>query len=248
MTSSSMFRNDKLTLLDDQFDQLMAAEYSDEELGELDPESEQVVGDADLNDPVLDGLYDSFLENLHIIGSRRVLVTRKPQESLDAVRKELREEAKALVEKYGVEEEFVEGDFRMPEPKKKSEWDVETVLSTNSNIYNRPNLIQEISKGAPRFKLSRGIPQVIKEEYEGEQDDESDSDQTERPAAINKGAARPEKETKEEKKARKNAVKEERRTRRMSKKATKAAFMNEQASQLKQLPNIKLQAHSVAIE
>jgi protein LTV1 len=246
MTSSSMFRNDKLTLLDDQFDQLMAAEYSDEELGELDPESEQVLGDADLDDPILDGLYDSFLENLHIIGSGRRVVTRNPQESLDALRKELREEAKALVDKYGVEEEFVEGDFRMPEPKKKSEWDVETVLSTNSNIYNRPKLIQEISKRTPKFKLSRGIPKVIQEESEDQEDD--DSDCTERPPAINKGAARPVKETKEEKKARKDAVKEERRTRRMSKKATKAAFMNEQASQLKQLPNIKLQANSIVIE
>jgi protein LTV1 len=246
MSSSSMYRNDKLTLLDDQFDQLMAAEYSDEELGELDPENDHVLGDKDLNDPVLDGLYDSFLENLHIIGSGRRLVTRNPQESLDAIRKELKEDAKVLLGKYGYEEDFIEGDFRMPEPKKKSEWDVESVISTNSNIYNRPKLIQEISKGVPKFKLSRGIPQVIPEESE-EDLDENGSNVTEKPAGLNKGISRPAKETLEEKKARKNAVKEERRSRRTSKKATKLAFHSEQAVQLKQLPNIKLQAHSVVI-
>ena len=246
MSSSSMYRNDKLTLLDDQFDQLIAAEYSDEELGELDPDNDNVLGDTDLNDPVLDGLYDSFLENLNIIGSRRRLITRNPEESLDAIRKELKEDAKKLVDKYAYEEDFIEGDFRIPEPKKKSEWDVETILSNSSNIYNRPKLIQEISKGVPKFKLSRGIPQVIPEENDYNLDDDV-SDISEKPVGLNKGAARPAKETKEEKKARKSAVKEERRSRRHSKKATKVAFLNEQAIQLKQLPNIKLQAHSVLI-
>ena len=245
MSSSSMFRNDKLTLLDDQFDQILA-DYSDEDIGELDPEDDEVLGDTGLTDPAMEGLYDSFLENLKIIGSRKRLVTRKPEESLDAIRAELKDCAKDLVEQYGIEDDFVEGEFRMPEPKKKSQWDVETILSSNSNIYNRPKLIQEISKGAPKIKLSRGMPRIVEEEDVEDSDD--DSDHHTETIAINKGSARPVKETSEGKKARKNAVKEERRLRRLTKKATKSAFQSESSSQRKQLPNLKLQAHSIPIQ
>ncbi|KAJ3304723.1 hypothetical protein HDV03_002408 [Kappamyces sp. JEL0829] len=242
MTSSSMFRNEKLELLDDQFDHVLA-EYSDDEIGELDGDDEQVLGEADACDPALDEIYDGFLKNLKVFGQRKTLVSRDPKENLDAIRAELREEAKSLVENYKYEEEYVEREFRMPEPKKKAEWDVETVLSTNSNIYNRPKLIHEISKGAPKIRLSKGIPKVIPEQTENEVISDQGSDHTATPA-VNKGKARSAKESSEEKKARKAAVKEERRERRQTKKATKEAFSQEKGKQYKQLPNIKLQAHS----
>ncbi|KND02815.1 uncharacterized protein SPPG_01897 [Spizellomyces punctatus DAOM BR117] len=44
MSSSTMFRNDKLTLLDDQFDRVLD-EYSDDEIGELDADDPSVRGD-----------------------------------------------------------------------------------------------------------------------------------------------------------------------------------------------------------
>eukprot|EP00842_Homolaphlyctis_polyrhiza_P000243 jgi/Hompol1/1219/HPOL_001061-RA len=51
------------------------------------------------------------------------------------------------------------------------------------------------------------------------------------PSGVNKGAARPRKETKEEKKLRKAQVKNERRDRREAKKATRTAFQDEKSRQ-----------------
>lgn len=244
MTSSSMFRNEKLALLDDQFDHVLA-EYSDEELGELDPEDDHVLGSSEIIDAELDEMYDSFLENLHVIGSKRRVVTRNPQESLAAIRNELKDDAKALVGQYGEVEDYVEKEVILPGPKKKSDWDVETVLTANSNIYNRPKIIQEISKGAPKIRFSKGMPKLVVDKIESESDSDDESFQT---VATNKGAARNIQETKEEKKARKADVKLEKKLRRMTKKATKSAFQKEEERQIKQLPNIKLQGHSIKIQ
>jgi protein LTV1 len=64
---------------------------------------------------------------------------------------------------------------------------------------------------------------------------------------VNKGVARNENESKEEKKKRKEAVKQERRDRRQFKKNLKAAFKNETYRQTKLLPNERLQGHSVQL-
>lgn len=247
MTSSSMFRNEKLLLLDDQFDHVLA-EYSDDDIGELDPDSD----DDELrtgSEPMLEEMYDAFLEDLQIIGSKRVLISRKPEESLDAIRRELCEEKKEIVEKYGMVEDFVEGVPMMPQMKKQAEWDVETVLTSNSNIYNRPRLIREISKGVPRIRLSRGMPRVIRnEEILEDEGSGSEATESESVSGFNKGQARDNQESKEAKRERKAAVKNERRERRITKKATTTAFQQEEGRQARQMPNIKLQGHSQTIQ
>jgi protein LTV1 len=64
---------------------------------------------------------------------------------------------------------------------------------------------------------------------------------------VNKGKARDQKETKEEKRARKELVKQEKRNRRESKKATKVAFQTEKGRQTKLEPNHKLLKNSVPL-
>ncbi|KAJ3272376.1 hypothetical protein HDV01_005559 [Terramyces sp. JEL0728] len=252
MSSSAMFRNEKLTLLDDQFEKVLA-EYSDDEIGELDGEDENVLGDIDafeqsLDNERLETMFDEFLENLQIIGQRRTLITRRPEEALDAIRSELKEDAKQLVEKYSVVEDEIAVDdslLRLPEPKKE-QWDCESILSTSSNIYNRPKIIQEISKGVPKIKFRKGIPSVIpeKEEAPESEEEEEDGDYEDR---VNKGVSR-KGESKEEKKARKAAIKQERKGRRETKKATKSMFNDEKSRQYKLQPNQKLQEHSIHIQ
>jgi protein LTV1 len=177
MSSSSMFRNEKLTLLDDQFDKILQ-DYSDEEIGELDPEDEELQGqysvlDPDFHDEHLDKVFDSFLENLQLFGQKKRVVTRNPSENLDAIRKELKEDAKKLVEKYEEVEDLDEKPIVMPEPKQREQWDVQSVLSLHSNIYNRPKIIAEISKTAPKFKFKKGMP-VVEEPGDSEEEDEND--------------------------------------------------------------------------
>ncbi|KAI8901322.1 Low temperature viability protein-domain-containing protein [Globomyces pollinis-pini] len=173
MSSSAMFRNEKLTLLDDQFDKLLE-EYSDDEIGELDAEDEEVLGtlnvsglalEETLEEKRLDEMFDDFLGNLKVIGNRRRVVTRDPSESLSAIRTELKQEAAEVVHQYSVIEDVDVVDIPMPFPEKKEKerWDCESVLTMNTNIYNRPKLIQEISKGVPKIRLRKGMPSVVPE-------------------------------------------------------------------------------------
>ncbi|KAJ2993252.1 hypothetical protein HDV02_002564 [Globomyces sp. JEL0801] len=253
MSSSAMFRNEKLTLLDDQFDKLLE-EYSDDEIGELDAEDEEVLGtlnvsglalEETLEEKRLDEMFDDFLGNLKVIGNRRRVVTRDPSESLSAIRTELKQEAAEVVHQYSVIEDVDVVDIPMPFPEKKEKerWDCESVLTMNTNIYNRPKLIQEISKGVPKIRLRKGMPSVVPEPTS-----ESESESASEPERLNKGQARAKQETKEEKRARKAAIKQERKMRRMTKKATKTAFEEEKERQIKLVPNHKLQAHSIHIQ
>lgn len=242
MTSSSMFRNEKLTLLDDQFDKIMA-EYEDEDLGELDPEDDDVQGlfDPLTNESIdseemqrLDDLFNEFLGSTQLNASESRLVDRHdPAESLTDVRNELKHDVKGLTERYGMETDFNEGPIRMPVPKKEK-WDVETVLSGATNIYNRPSLIRELS--GPRISFKRGMPQtepITPEKSESEEEEEEEIKE-------NKGAKRNGNETSEEKKARKSQIKDERRAAREMKKKVKDAFKVEFKSQGKMEGNHKM--------
>jgi protein LTV1 len=241
MTSSSMFRNDKLTLLDNQFDKILE-EYSDEEIGQLASDDEDLRGTYTLSgdNQHLEEMFDSFLENLHVRGRRQTVVERKPEENLDALRQELNEHKSEILERYSYVEPLKEMPIVLPGRKKKSEWDAESILTTNSNIYNRPTLIKEISNGAPKIRLKRGIPVVVQPDESSDEDDAFES-------RANKGSKRNENESKEEKKARKDAIKREKRERREQKKTTKLAFGAEKGRQARQVSNIRLQTHSVQL-
>ena len=84
---------------------------------------------------------------------------------------------------------------------------------------------------------------------DGDEDDDGseDDDAPTTLASVNKGVARPTKETVEEKRARKKAIKEERRDRREEKKSTKAAFKNEQLRQDREHQQARLQTGAVPL-
>ncbi|KAH6568993.1 hypothetical protein BASA50_000449 [Batrachochytrium salamandrivorans] len=281
MSSSSLFRNDKLTLLDDQFDKVLA-EYSDDEIGELDPDDPEVKGVVDamasLGGPsrtsigtVLDGeseasrhlgaMFDDFLDSTQVVANGKALIPAR--QHLDVLRGQLREDASEIVHKYAFEEEIslatqeeLDRKVYMPEEKKYDTWDVESVLSTYSNIYNRPKLIAEISKTAPRIILKgpHGMPSLVSSNLGQTQDDSgSDGDSDGDTAScfsqdrVDTSVGRNKQETATEKRLRKAQVKMERRDRRASKKMTKSAFHDEKQRQVRLTSNHERQERSFGL-
>ena len=241
MSSSMMYRNEQLTLLDDQFDKVLD-DYDDEEIGELDGEDEEVLGEIDIYDSNVENahietIFDEFLESAKVIGSKHRLVTRKADEDLDSIRNVLKEDAQNIVDKFGEEESLKRNNVKihLPEPRKRNEWDVESVLSMNSNVYNRPAIIKEISKGVGKITITRGMPTIV---------------QTPEPK-IQKSSplvfSRNKNESNEEKKERKQQIKEQKRERRQIKKSNTLNFKDEKFRQAKIEPNHKFQAQTIAL-
>merc|ERR1712137_721452 len=106
------------------------------------------------------------------------------------------------------------------------QWDCESILSTYSNLYNHPTVL-DAPKKTIKLSSKTGAPvgfvgkNRIKEEEESDEEGDYDTVST---VSTNLGERRPTKETKEEKRARKQAVKEARRNRRKEKKETKTEF------------------------
>ncbi|KAI8913245.1 hypothetical protein EDD86DRAFT_200052 [Gorgonomyces haynaldii] len=242
MSSSVLFRNDKLTLLDDQFDKVLE-EYDDENIGELDPEDESVLGVLDVmnlgeDNEQLDALFDDFLKSTKLNPTQsRLLHADDPTQLLGELRDELRDLAKDVVKEYSiiVDTESKDDMPARPEPKRER-WDVETVHSGYTNIYNRPTLIREVSKSTPQIKLSgrNRMPVIVGDESEEESEDDHEP-------GINKGEARPQDETPEQKRERKNRIKEEKRIQRMNKKATKNAFKKEGLKMVQTVKHTEMQ-------
>merc|ERR1712080_171939 len=144
--------------------------------------------------------------------------------------------------------------------RKKERWDCESILSTYSNIYNRPKVISEDrikfcgKTGIPKNVLGKSgltesaLKKLNRENSEvsnmrgrikggSETDDDSDSldyDDTKTISSrISAISFRNKHETPEEKKARKLAVKELKKERRAEKKANTVAFKDEKRKQEK---------------
>jgi len=127
------------------------------------------------------------------------------------------------------EEDKVFEQFKT-EPKEK--WDCESILSTYSNIYNHPKLIEE-SRSTKKYVLHKhtGIPiGVFATANKKEESQEMDCEMSEIVVLNN---VRNKDETPEERKQRKREVKEQRKKRRVVKKANKMAFKNEMKNQEK---------------
>ncbi|EKM61453.1 uncharacterized protein PHACADRAFT_85106 [Phanerochaete carnosa HHB-10118-sp] len=260
MSSSSMFRNEGLTTLDERFDQIEKEYESDEGEGEDD------VGSDDDSTPELltsredfDDMMSEFLENYEIFGGkmRPVLAGGTPTEKLDTIRKALGE-AKIHDGQGSASDE----DILMPVDvdEGKDRWDCETILSTYSNLENHPRLIRaRQTKPVPKIQLDpkTGLPTVNGHKLslgppKGKQIstiEEEDGDDHKRKltlwhfvsiltsddAAARVTIARSKNESKEEKKARKLSVKSEKQQRRVEKKATKEQFSSEIKQQTKRL-------------
>ena len=157
MTSSAMFRNDKLTLLDDQFDKVLE-DYSDDD--------DEVDGDLDVNR--VNDLFDNFLEETEVIGRRQRVIPKR--DSLVVKEDSAKATIEDLVQRMELEDAHPEMEEVEVEERIRENWDVESVLSTYSNIYNRPALIREASKGVTRIRLSgkNKMPVIQESETESE--------------------------------------------------------------------------------
>ncbi|KAM8843439.1 protein LTV1 homolog [Synchiropus picturatus] len=224
ITSSVMRRNEQLTLLDDRFEKFFE-QFDEDEIGALD-------------NAELEGFINPDSERLE-----EVIRDYFRQKEKEAVRPDdlgpkelpcLREEEEEDTED---EEEMETLVVTAPEEK----WDCETIISTYSNIYNRPKVIQDPPKLKPiRVSSKTGIPLDVLPTRG------PTNKQAERMTRINDSdlprvstQARSKEESKDERRARKQAIKEERKERRAEKKANKTAFKEEKARQEKQLLNLR---------
>ncbi|KAI0778643.1 LTV-domain-containing protein [Trametes elegans] len=243
MSSSSMWRNEHLSVLDERFDQIQL-EYEDS-----DGEGEEEFSLDDLEEaPDLiasrddfESMMDEFLEKYEVVaGKMRPVLPGSANDKLDTIRKALGE---AKIRDDAEESGSEDDDILMPldVDEKKDRWDCETILTTYSNLENHPRLITaRNTKQVPKIRLDpkTGLPSVVEEQptkpqhsHDSSATDEDEEDS--RPVRVT--IARRKDETPEEKKARKQAVKAERQTRRSEKKATKESFSKEVKRQVQSL-------------
>ncbi|KAI0361122.1 LTV-domain-containing protein [Trametes cingulata] len=243
MSSSSMWRNEHLTVLDERFDQIqLEYEDSDEEDGE-EPSFDDMDEAPDLiaSREDFESMMDEFLEKYEVVsGKMRPVLPGTATEKLDTIRKALGEaKIRDDAEESGSEGE----DILMPldVDEKKDRWDCETILTTYSNLENHPRLIKaRNTKPVPKIRLDprTGLPSVVEEQASVKQPQVDSSatdeeDESSRPVRVT--VARKKDETPEEKKARKQAVKAERQARRSEKKATRETFSKEVKRQVQSL-------------
>ncbi|RKP20948.1 hypothetical protein ROZALSC1DRAFT_27618 [Rozella allomycis CSF55] len=228
MTSSVLTRSKHQLILDEHFEEVLKS-YEDEEIGDL----ESVQGEID--DERIEALLDEFLENEdvagkklipknHLFGSEamdefRQIILGEDKDSIEENRKELKKKIIESLKRPQKKEKIkikIENGYQ-----DEDKWDCQSVLTSFSNLENRPGVIKEESKKKKKIILNKfGFPRL----------DTINEDPIESDEEINKvnlGKARNKKESKEEKKARKNAIKNEKMIRRLEKKATQELFGKE---------------------
>ncbi|KAJ2553103.1 Protein ltv1 [Coemansia sp. RSA 1933] len=253
MSSSAMFRNDKLTLLDEQFDKIEAMyeedEYDSEE-ERYDAEGHYIVEyDSDGNAkpistrPDFESVLNEFLDDYELTGKKMQvkvegmtgagkLTTFRNAILDDNVteeenRKRLLEIGTRQIEESNAKtKEMDDAELEeMFKEKKRTPWDCQTILTTYSNLDNHPSMIYEQRK--PQIKVSRksGFPVVTSS---GNEPDKAAADakdgEAEEAMKENKGKARQKGETAEEKRERKKKIQEAKRDRREQKKDNREVF------------------------
>ncbi|KAM4612383.1 protein LTV1 homolog [Polymixia lowei] len=222
MTSSVMRRNEQLTLLDDRFEKFYE-QFDDDEIGALD-------------NAELEGFIEPDSTRLaEVINDYFKQKAKEHQRPDDLGPKEL----PVVKEEEDEEEEPEMETLVVTAPAEK--WDCETIISTYSNLYNRPKIIKDPPKPkAIRVSNKTGIPLDVLPNRG------LTAKQAERMERINDSdlprvatQARNKEENTEERRARKQAIKEERKERRTEKKANKTAFKQEKARQEKQILSLR---------
>ena len=142
MSSSVIRRNEQLTLLDDRFEHFYAT-YDDPELGDL--ATEEIEGAWHQKHSYVLNCFKQFKK------SDQILEYNKEWDE-----KRL-EKYKTVVEgDQDPNEELVEVEVKDPSEKK---WDCESILTTCSNIYNHPKLIDEPKRRSRNTSSSSSIQQ-----------------------------------------------------------------------------------------
>ncbi|CAH1164598.1 unnamed protein product [Phaedon cochleariae] len=227
MTSSVMRRNDQLTLLDDKFEQMYAG-YEDNEIGALD--CEEIEGHVPETSDILLQYAEEFEKSCQ-------------REHIDShvIAEKIKNQLEILSDSEN--EELVD----MPVPEKEK-WDCETILSTYSNIYNHPKLIQEPRMNKIQISKKTGIPLNILDSNKlttkalNKLNEETSPFSSTGPKSIGGQSIlsqistlsiRPKDETPEERTYRKKLLKEYRKERRIEKKLNVQAFKEEAKRQVK---------------
>lgn len=143
MSSSVIRRNEQLTLLDDRFEKFFER-YDEPEIGALD--CEEIEGDVDVTNEMILQMAEQF--------------RREKEEALNEYSKKWdAERIREYMEGESddeMEELEVDGDENAEERRKKK-WDCESILSTYSNLYNHPKVIEEAVKRRAAAQISGRI-------------------------------------------------------------------------------------------
>jgi len=213
MTSSVIRRTQGLKILDDRFERIME-EYDEEEVGARDHE-EITIGNLDVNGDLMKDIVEQFISD-H---------TKIPfGEAVD-------EEEVVIGDDVSEESEVDDEElFKQFEKKEKPDWDCESIISTYSNIYNHPKIIDEpkVIKLHDRTGIPLGVLKDSKKNAKEEKCESEDEDLKEQVVLNN---IRSKNETAEEKRARKQEVKKFRAERRKEKKDNKTYFKDEHRKQ-----------------
>ncbi|KAI9444930.1 LTV-domain-containing protein [Lactarius indigo] len=227
MSSLSISRSEGLRDLDDRFDKI-EKEYMEDEGSENEPP------DSDGSDSTpefitsrddFETLMDDFLHNYEVSGGKmKPSLQGSGPEKLQLLRLAMGRDERVLVDNPDQRERDNDDMNSMIEEKGKRErWDVETVLTTYTNLENHPRLIKacEARKG-PRIRLDpkTGFPLVESNPTPAPERNVPQS-KTSNPGVTTR---RPRGESAEEKKERKHAVKAARQARRVEKKENKEQF------------------------
>ncbi|XP_063696159.1 protein LTV1 homolog [Culicoides brevitarsis] len=232
MSSSVIRRNEQLTLLDDKFEKFYE-QYDDMEVGALD--CDEIEGTMDPNDEMLLRFATEFKKE------HKSIPYEKSYDICRMVKMQMKDESS--------EEEMVELEVSDDEEKK---WDCQSILSTYSNLYNHPKLIQEPSKRKKKIEIDpkTGVPKNVFSENTSKLTAKALSKlntNSSEPSSSQAGpkslcaqsvistlsvlSIRPKDETPEEKKERKKLLKDYRAERRIERKANTLAFKEEKRRQ-----------------
>ncbi|RVE41885.1 hypothetical protein evm_013459 [Chilo suppressalis] len=233
MSSSVIHRNQGLSLLDGRFEK-MFAEYDDTEVGALDLED-----------------IEGFMPESHD------MLLRAAEEFEESRRRYQLERDKEISKMRQLEEisEESEDDLVTVEVQPKERWDCESILSTYSNLYNHPKLIEEPKRPKIQINPKTGIPKdtlgkdnkltvkslakfnALNESADQDSDEDGRTHAESVLSILSVLSIRPKDEKAEEKKERKRLLKEYRKERRIEKKANKEAFKEEKKRQEKIMLN-----------
>ncbi|KAJ1984121.1 Protein ltv1 [Dimargaris cristalligena] len=253
MTSSAMFRNENLTLIDERYDQFENLYATTSESETSDDEEE----DMEMRDD-FEAILDDFLDKYEVKGGKMSVKIEGETglDKLDTVRRILghcsltddpdAETDPSLRTPGG-------GEGGVPKPRKKGvttdqydivnyrdvtkrydNWDCESVLSTYSNLENHPALIPLAPSRRIKLNARTGMPSSTKPSVQSEEDNVDEDDENDEDGnsvqleSVDQGVPRPKGETAEEKRLRKQAVKEQKKNRRQEKKANKMAEKQDQ--------------------
>lgn len=145
MSSSVMKRSEHLTQIDDTFESVVETLYQDEDMGDLEFEAEDIhLVSEEANESAVYRLLkihdDQVQENIPIHGEQM-----DPEEELKEalVRKtlELQSRQKDVGDDYDPGEDLIKEMEKNKEPK--PQYDCESILSTKSNLFNRPKFVDE---------------------------------------------------------------------------------------------------------